>query len=105
MPWIGAVTLVLAGFGAEMTDGAGNLLFLRAVHPYERISYRDVAQLGPPVVSAVLLYTPSAMRLRPTQTLPLAHDRAASLLSNMITAVTSARQVWAYATGSSSPIR
>jgi ACDE family multidrug resistance protein len=62
MPWIGAVTLVLAGFGAEMIDGAGNLLFLRAVHSYERsemttvfVSYRDVAQLGPPVVSAVLL--------------------------------------------------
>jgi MFS family permease len=62
MPWIGAVTLVLAGFGAEMIDGAGNLLFLRAVHPYERsemttvfVSYRDVAQLGPPVVSAILL--------------------------------------------------
>jgi ACDE family multidrug resistance protein len=62
MPWIGAVTLVLAGFGAEMIDGAGNLLFLRAVHPYERsemttvfVSYRDVAQIGPPVVSAVLL--------------------------------------------------
>ena len=62
LPWIGAVTLVLAGFGAEMIDGAGNLLFLRAVHPYERsemttvfVSYRDVAQLGPPVVSAVLL--------------------------------------------------
>ncbi len=62
LPWIGAVTLVLAGFGAEMIDGAGNLLFLRAVHPYERsemttvfVSYRDVAQLGPPAVSAVLL--------------------------------------------------
>ena len=62
LPWIGAVTLVLAGFGAEMIDGAGNLLFLRAVHPYERsemttvfVSYRDVAQLGPPVVNAVLL--------------------------------------------------
>jgi hypothetical protein len=45
-----------------MIDGAGNLLFLRAVHPYERsemttvfVSYRDVAQLGPPVVSAALL--------------------------------------------------
>jgi MFS transporter, ACDE family, multidrug resistance protein len=62
LPWIGAVTLVLAGFGAEVIDGAGNLLFLRAVHPYERsemttvfVSYRDIAQLGPPVVSAVLL--------------------------------------------------
>ena len=45
-----------------MIDGAGNLLFLRAVHHYECsemttvfVSYRDVAQLGPPVVSAVLL--------------------------------------------------
>jgi hypothetical protein len=28
--------LVLAGFGAEMIDGAGKLLFLRTVHPYER---------------------------------------------------------------------
>jgi predicted MFS family arabinose efflux permease len=62
LPWVGAATLVLAGFGAEMIDGAGNLLFLRAVHPYERpemttvfVSYRDVAQLGPPMVSAVLL--------------------------------------------------
>jgi predicted MFS family arabinose efflux permease len=61
LPWIGAATLVLAGFGAEMIDGAGNLLFLRAVHPYERpemttvyVSYRDVALLGPPMVSAVL---------------------------------------------------
>jgi MFS family permease len=62
MPWIGAVTLVLAGFGAEMIDGAGNLPFLRVVHPYEGsemttvfVSYRDVAQLGPPMVSAVML--------------------------------------------------
>lgn len=61
-PWVGAVMLVLAGFGAEIIDGAGNLLFLRAVHPYERsemttvfVSYRDVAQLGAPAVSAVLL--------------------------------------------------
>ena len=62
LPWVGAVMLVMAGFGAEMIDGAGNLLFLRAVHPYERsemttvfVSYRDVAQLGAPAVSAVLL--------------------------------------------------
>jgi MFS transporter, ACDE family, multidrug resistance protein len=62
LPWAGAATLVLAGFGAEMIDGAGNLLFLRAVHPYERsemttvfVSYRDVAQLGPPLVCAALL--------------------------------------------------
>jgi MFS transporter, ACDE family, multidrug resistance protein len=62
LPWMGAATLVLAGFGAEMIDGAGNLLFLRAVHPYERsemttvfVSYRDVAQLGVPLVCAPLL--------------------------------------------------
>ncbi len=62
LPWVGAATLVLAGFGAEMIDGAGNLLFLRAVHPYERsemttvfVSYRDVSQLGPPLVCAALL--------------------------------------------------
>ena len=61
-PWAGAVMLVMAGFGAEMIDGAGNLLFLRAVHPYERsemttvfVSYRDVAQLGAPAASAALL--------------------------------------------------
>jgi hypothetical protein len=37
-------------------------LFLRAVHPYERsemttvfVSFRDVAQLGPPAVCSVLL--------------------------------------------------
>ena len=46
----------------ETIDGAGNLLFLRAVHAHERsemttvfISYRDVAQLGPPIVFSALL--------------------------------------------------
>ena len=54
--------LVLAGFGAEIIDGAGNLLFLRAVHPHERsemstvfVSCRDVAQLRAPAVGAALL--------------------------------------------------
>jgi MFS transporter, ACDE family, multidrug resistance protein len=62
LPWVGAATLAMAALGTEMIDGAGNLLFLRAVHPYERVemttvfvSFRDVAQLGPPVVAAVLL--------------------------------------------------
>jgi MFS family permease len=62
IPWLGAAMLVLAAFGTEMLDGAGNLLFLRAVHAHERaemttvfVSYRDVAQLGPPVVFSVLL--------------------------------------------------
>jgi MFS family permease len=62
LPWLGAVLLVVAAFGAGLIDGAGNLLFLRAVHPYERsemttvfVSFRDVAQLGPPTVCSVLL--------------------------------------------------
>jgi MFS transporter, ACDE family, multidrug resistance protein len=61
-PWLGAALLLLAALGTEMIDGAGNLLFLRAVHPYERsemttvfVSFRDVAQLGPPAVCSVLL--------------------------------------------------
>jgi len=51
----------VAGF-LSILAGAGNLPFLRAVHPYERAemttvfaSFRDVAQLGPPVVCALLL--------------------------------------------------
>jgi MFS transporter, ACDE family, multidrug resistance protein len=62
VPWLGATILALAALGTETLDGAGNLLFLRAVHVYERsemttvfVSYRDVAQLGPPAVCTVLL--------------------------------------------------
>jgi predicted MFS family arabinose efflux permease len=62
VPWLGAALIVLAALGTETIDGAGNLLFLRAVHSYERsemttvfVSFRDVAQLGPPAVCAVLL--------------------------------------------------
>ena len=62
IPALGAVALVLAALGTETIDGAGNLLFLRAVHPYERaemttvfVSYRDVAQLAPPAIFSVLL--------------------------------------------------
>jgi MFS transporter, ACDE family, multidrug resistance protein len=62
IPWLGAVMILLAAFGTETIDGAGNLLFLRAVHPHERpemttvfASYRDMAQLGPPVVFSLLL--------------------------------------------------
>ena len=61
-PWLGADLLVLAALGTEIIDGAGNLLFLRAVRAYERaemttvfVSFRDVAQLGPPAVCSVLL--------------------------------------------------
>jgi MFS transporter, ACDE family, multidrug resistance protein len=62
VPGLGMVVLVLAALATETIDGAGNLLFLRAVHPYERpemttvfVSYRDVAQLGPPAACSVLL--------------------------------------------------
>jgi MFS transporter, ACDE family, multidrug resistance protein len=62
VPWPGAALLVLAALGTETIDGAGNLLFLRAVHTYERsemttvfVSFRDVAQLGPPVICSILL--------------------------------------------------
>ncbi|HEX5326181.1 MAG TPA: MFS transporter [Acetobacteraceae bacterium] len=62
LPWLGATLLVLAALGTETIDGAGNLLFLRAVHAHERsemttvfVSFRDVAQLGPPAVCSVLL--------------------------------------------------
>ena len=60
--WLAPVFLLVAGLGAGTLDGVGNLLFLRAVHPYERaemtavfVSYRDVAQLAPPGLFAVLL--------------------------------------------------
>ena len=62
VPALGAAMLVLAALAAEVLDGAGNLLFLRAVHPYERaemttvfVSYRDLAQLAPPAVFSALL--------------------------------------------------
>jgi ACDE family multidrug resistance protein len=54
--------LALAALGTETIDGAGNLLFLRAVRAHERaemttvfVSFRDVSQLGPPTVCALLL--------------------------------------------------
>jgi MFS transporter, ACDE family, multidrug resistance protein len=60
--WIAPLLLLAAGLGTGTLDGVGNLLFLRAVHPHERaemttvfISYRDVAQLVPPGVFALLL--------------------------------------------------
>ena len=61
-PAIGAAMLVFAAFCTEIIDGAGNSLYLRAVHPYERsemtavfVSYRDVSQFAPPAVFSVLL--------------------------------------------------
>ncbi len=57
-----AALLVLAALGATMLDGAGNALFFRAVHPWERsemagvfLTYRDASQLAPPGLFALLL--------------------------------------------------
>ncbi len=61
-PGWGAFFLVMAACSAGALDGAGNLLFLRAVHPYERAemttvfaSYRDVTQVAPPIICSILL--------------------------------------------------
>lgn len=62
VPWLGAAILVGAALTTGMVDGAGNVPFLRAVHPIERpemttvfATYRDAAQLGPPGVFSMLL--------------------------------------------------
>lgn len=62
LPLLGLSLLALAALGTETIDGAGNLLFLRAVRAHERpemttvfVSFRDVSQLGPPAVCALLL--------------------------------------------------
>lgn len=62
IPLLGAAMLVLSALAAETIDGAGNTLYLRAVHPHERsemtavfVSYRDVAQFGPPALFSVVL--------------------------------------------------
>ena len=61
-PVVGAAMLVAAAFCTEIIDGAGNSLYLRAVHPYERsemtavfVSYRDFSQFAPPAVFSVVL--------------------------------------------------
>jgi len=61
-PWLAVITLVLSALAATLIDGAGNIPFLRAVHPYERpemtavfSTYRDVGQMAPPAVFSVLL--------------------------------------------------
>jgi MFS family permease len=61
-PWVAIALLVLAALGATILDGAGNVLFLRAVRPLERaemsgvfLTYRDAANLAAPGTFAVLL--------------------------------------------------
>ena len=62
LPWLGISLLVLAALSASLVDGAGNVPFMRAVHPHERPemtavfgTYRDTAQLAPPGVFTLLL--------------------------------------------------
>ena len=62
LPWAGFAVFLLAALVTSMIDGAGNMLFLRAVHPLERAemtsvfaTFRDVSQIGPPGVFSLLL--------------------------------------------------
>ena len=61
-PWLGMAVLIVACFAASAIDGAGNVLFLRAVRTRERpemttvySSYRDAARLTIPGLFAVVL--------------------------------------------------
>ena len=61
-PVLVSYILVMCALGASMLDGAGNVLFFRAVHARERsamtavfATYRDTGQLATPGVCAVLL--------------------------------------------------
>lgn len=61
-PTLAAAMVVIAAFAASMIDGAGNIPFLRAVHPFERpemtsvfVTFRQTAQLITPGVFAVVL--------------------------------------------------
>jgi len=62
LPWVASVLMVFAALGTTMLDGAGNVLFYRAVRGRERAemtavfaTYRDVGQLATPGLYAVLL--------------------------------------------------
>lgn len=61
-PLLGAGLLVAAAFAASITDGAGNVPFMRSVHPYERAAmtsvystYRETARLTMPATFSVML--------------------------------------------------
>jgi len=62
-PWLAIALLVAAALATSLIDGAGNVPFFRAVHPFERpemtsvfTTYRDFDQLAPPAVFSVLLH-------------------------------------------------
>jgi MFS family permease len=61
-PLLAIVLLCCSAFGATVIDGAGNVPFLRAVHPYERgemtsvfMTYRHGANLTTPGMFAIVL--------------------------------------------------
>lgn len=61
-PWLGPASLVAAALAASIIDGAGNVPFLRAVHPHQRpemtsvfLTFRGVAQLVSPGLFALVL--------------------------------------------------
>lgn len=61
-PWIGGALIVCAALGMSAIDAGGNMLFLLSVRRHERAemttvysTYRDVADIAPPGVFAVLL--------------------------------------------------
>jgi len=61
-PLVGAAFLIASAFAASITDGPGNVPFLRAVHPHERAgmtsiysTYREAGRLAVPAVYSVVL--------------------------------------------------
>jgi MFS family permease len=74
--------ICLAALGATMVDGGGNVPFLRAVHPYERVAmtsvfmtFRHVAALAIPGVLALVLWklpVPAAFALGGVMSLVMA---------------------------------
>lgn len=61
-PQLAMILICLSAFGATLIDGAGNVPFLRAVHPYERaamtsvfMTFRHVASIGFPGLFALVL--------------------------------------------------
>ena len=61
-PWLGVVLLLMAAASALLVDGAGNVPFLRAVHPHERsemtsvyVTFRQTGQLIAPCLFAIAL--------------------------------------------------
>ncbi len=62
MSWGVLIMIAAAGFCASLMDGAGNIPFLRAVHPYERgemtavyVTFRYAANIATPGLFAVVL--------------------------------------------------